>query len=166
MVVWPTQAGGGPPAYSRHSGGRLEPGELIDALVNRVTATQRRNVVRGDGTARANDWPSATLRDVSVAAAGVPFGVRAEAPVGVLVAWRAPSNKRPTAFGHEELLVLEMLADYAAVALETARISREAAAAEARRQADQVQQQSLRISEERFRCLVHNASDLLLILSP
>jgi signal transduction histidine kinase len=72
----------------------------------------------------------------------VPFGPDGR-PVGALIAWRAPDSNRNADFNSEEQLVLDTLADYAAVALESARLasemarmSRETAAAEAMREVE------------------------------
>src|SRR5205807_8133465 len=64
-----------------------------------------------------------------------------------LSAWRSPASSGNAAFRAEELLVMDTLADYAAVALESARlanemarISREAAAAEAMREVESLRE--------------------------
>ena len=79
-------------------------------------------------------------------AAAVPFGADGKA-VGALIAWRLPETNRNAPFNGEELLVLDTLADYAAVALESARrademarMSREAAAAEAMREVESLRE--------------------------
>src|SRR5207248_4423843 len=86
--------------------------------------------------------------------------------------WRGGVQaSRQSRFTAEELLFLETLADYAAVALETtrlanemARLSRDAAQVEGQRRAELLQREALRQSEERFRSLVQNASDVIAIL--
>src|SRR5207248_159917 len=86
--------------------------------------------------------------------------------------WRGGVQaSRQSRFTAEELLFLETLADYAAVSLETtrlanemARLSRDAAQVEGERRAELLQREALRQSEERFRSLVQNASDLIAIL--
>jgi diguanylate cyclase (GGDEF)-like protein/PAS domain S-box-containing protein len=116
---------------------------------------RRRVARRAVGARRTVREESATF-----ACLAVPFGSRDGAPVGALVAWRMEHGH----FSAEERLVLETLADHAAVALETHRLSREAAHAEGQRQADVIQREALRQSEERFRSLVQNASDVITIL--
>ncbi|HEV7665073.1 MAG TPA: EAL domain-containing protein, partial [Chloroflexota bacterium] len=59
-----------------------------------------------------------------VAVVALPCGVGSAAPIGALVAWRTANGVE--AFTPAELLLLETLADYAAVALETTRLFREA----------------------------------------
>lgn len=83
----------------------------------------------------------------STGASALPFAVASGPPLGVLVAWRSARGGRRPAFTPEELLVLGTLADYAAVALETARLvdetsrlSREAAAAEVLREVEALRQ--------------------------
>jgi len=95
-----------------------------------------------------------------LASVALPFGSRDAAPIGALVAWRLEHGP----FTSEEVLLLETLADYAAVALETARLARDAAQAEGQRQAEVMQREALRQSEQRFRSLVQNASDAITIL--
>jgi len=72
-------------------------------------------------------WMPDEVREVRLAAAAIPFGAGAARPVGALIAWRELFAGRPTAFDHQELLVLKTLSDYAAVALETARLAQETA---------------------------------------
>ncbi len=78
---------------------------------------------------------------VGLALAGIPFGGGTERELGALITWRNSENNPE--FTDEDLRVLETLADYAAVALhsarlvdEMARMSREAAAAEAMREVE------------------------------
>src|SRR5439155_4824058 len=111
-----------------------------------------------------------TLHNASAAA--LPFGPQESSPIGALLAWRGGvQGSRQSPFTAEELLFLETLADYAAVALETtrlanekARLSRDAAHIEGERRAELLQREALRHSEERFRSLVQNASDVIAIL--
>jgi len=73
------------------------------------------------------DWVPDDVRTVRLAAAAIPFGAGPGRPVGGLIAWRELHAGRRAFFDHEEMLVLKTLADYAAVTLETARLSQETA---------------------------------------
>ncbi|HEV7665104.1 MAG TPA: EAL domain-containing protein [Chloroflexota bacterium] len=149
---------GATPTFVGHQAGDVDQPGLRDALTRRITVGSKRVVVSGTATE-----PSA---------AALPFGSQDGSPVGALIAWRHINQAEPTsAFTAEELLVLETLADYAAVALETtrlatemARLSHEAARTEGQRRAELLQREALRQSEERFRSLVQNASDVIAIL--
>jgi signal transduction histidine kinase len=97
--------------------------------------------VRGDGKDTFT-WLPNSVRELRIGATAVQFGADGR-QVGVLIAWRLPQAMRSAAFSSEELLVLDTLADYAAVALESARLanemarmSRDAAAAEAMREVE------------------------------
>ena len=148
----------GTPTFSDHQVGDQDEPNLRHELTRRVAASGKRVVV-----------PGATNE---VSAAALPFGSQDSKPVGALLAWRNSSNgQRHSAFSAEELLFLETLADYAAVSLETtrlanemARLSRSAAQVEGQRRAELLQREALRQSEERFRSLVQNASDVIAIL--
>src|SRR5712692_3151611 len=146
------------PSFIGHHAGDVDQPALRLDLAEQVGHQGKRVVIDG------------TLHHASAAA--LPFGLQDSRPVGALLAWRGGiEGSRKSAFAAEELLFLETLADYAAVALETtrlanemARLSHEAAQVEGQRRAELLQREALRQSEERFRSLVQNASDVIAIL--
>ncbi len=146
------------PTFAPYQAGDIDAPELRRELAERLEADGKRVVVPGDAH--------------EVSAAALPFGSQESNPVGALLAWRNSTHgQRHSAFSAEEVLFLETLADYAAVALETtrlanemARLSRDAAQVEGQRRAELLQREALRQSEERFRSLVQNASDVIAIL--
>ena len=148
----------GMPTFSSYQFGDFDEPNLRQELTRRVADTGKRVVVPGESH--------------EVSAAALPFGSQDSKPVGALLAWRNSTHgQRHSAFSAEELLFLETLADYAAVSLETtrlanemARLSRTAAQVEGQRRAELLQREALRQSEERFRSLVQNASDVIAIL--
>jgi signal transduction histidine kinase len=116
---------------------------LRAALSAQIAQNPVRIEMRGDG--KDVNLPK-SLRGTRMAAAAVPFGADGR-PVGALVAWRSYELRGNAAFSAEELLVLDTLADYAAVALESARLanemarmSRETAAAEAMREVESLRE--------------------------
>jgi len=149
---------GATPTFIGHHAGDVDQPALRKELAVELVKQGKRVVI--DGSAH------------DVSAAALPFGLQDSGPVGALLAWRGGIQaSRQSAFTAEELLFLETLADYAAVALETtrlanemARLSRDAAQVEGERRAELLQREALRQSEERFRSLVQNASDVIAIL--
>jgi diguanylate cyclase (GGDEF)-like protein/PAS domain S-box-containing protein len=149
---------GATPTFIGHHAGDVDQPALRRELAVELVKQGKRVVI--DGSAH------------DVSAAALPFGLQDSGPVGALLAWRGGIQaSRQSAFTAEELLFLETLADYAAVALETtrlanemARLSRDAAQVEGERRAELLQREALRQSEERFRSLVQNASDVIAIL--
>src|SRR5712691_1362561 len=149
---------GAQPTFIGHRAGDVDQPELRADLTKQVALGGKRVVVQGG--------PQST------SGAALPFGLQDSEPVGALLAWRGGVQaSRQSAFTAEELLFLETLADYAAVSLETtrlanemARLSRDAAQVEGERRAELLQREALRQSEERFRSLVQNASDVIAIL--
>ena len=130
---------GSAPAFDQHLACDVDQPALRAALSQRLSSEPRRIEVRDEDK---TDLLPLDLRSKRLAAAAVPFGPDGR-PVGALLAWRAPDSNRKADFNAEELLVLDTLADYAAVALESARLanemarmSREAAAAEAMREVE------------------------------
>src|SRR3981081_772383 len=149
---------GAAPTFIGHHAGDVDQPGLRQELAVQVAKLGKRVVI--DGTAH------------NISAAALPFGLQDSEPVGALLAWRGGVQaSRQSAFTAEELLFLETLADYAAVSLETtrlanemARLSRDGAQVEGERRAELLQREALRQSEERFRSLVQNASDVIAIL--
>jgi diguanylate cyclase (GGDEF)-like protein/PAS domain S-box-containing protein len=141
----------------------LQPVEATPAFEAHVACERDRPDMRRSMASRALDEGRVVAQtNAHVASVAVPFGSRDGAQLGALVAWRLEHG----AFSGEESLVLETLADHAQVALETFRLSHEAALAEGQRRAEVMQREALRQSEERFRSLVQNASDVIAILRP
>jgi signal transduction histidine kinase len=125
---------GSVPAFAEYVASVVDQPLLRQYLGRQIATSPTRIDVRGDD--KNIDLPLQLL-GLRLAAAAVPFGADGR-PVGALIAWRLPESRGSAAFNAEELLVLDTLADYAAVALESARlanemarISRAAAAAEA-----------------------------------
>ena len=161
------------PSFLEHQAGDVDQPALRLAMAEQVRLEGKRIVLGvGGWSAELPEWFPAELRSLDVWVAALPFGSQDGKPVGALLAWRPGVHaKRGSAFTSEELLVLETLADYAAVALETtrlanemARLSHEAAEVEGQRRSELLQREALRQSEERFRSLVQNASDVIAIL--
>jgi diguanylate cyclase (GGDEF)-like protein/PAS domain S-box-containing protein len=96
------------------------------------------------------DWLEGLDGNRHVAAAAVPCAVGGTAPAGALVAWRTTDSVE--GFSDDELLLLETLADYAAVALETTRLFHEAVRGRANAEE----------RETRVRAVMDNVADGLL----
>lgn len=132
------------PAFDQYLACDVDQPVLRTLLGDQMTQQPQRIEIRGDG--KDISLPL-SLRRSRVAGAAVPFGADGRI-VGALLAWRLPDNSnRGAAFSSEELLVLDTLADYAAVALESARLagemarmSRDAAAAEAMREVESLRE--------------------------
>jgi signal transduction histidine kinase len=116
-----------PPAFQEHVASDSDRPTLRAALVEELARQPRQIDLRTGPGRTAPDWVPTEIRTAHVAAAAIPFGAGAGRPVGGLIAWRDLHNGRPAFFGHEEMLVLKTLADYAAVTLEAARLSQETA---------------------------------------
>ncbi len=115
-----------PYPFNEYVASDLDQPLVREELARHLAADPRVTQIRGDGKS-APEWLPQPIRDLHVAAAALPFGAGSERAVGALIAWRGSRQSRELAFNQEELLVLETLADYAAVALETARLAREMA---------------------------------------
>jgi signal transduction histidine kinase len=132
------------PAFDQYLACDVDQPVLRALLGDLLNEEPRRIEIRGDGK---DITLPVSLRRSRVAGAAVPFGADGRT-VGALLAWRLPDNSnRGAAFSSEELLVLDTLADYAAVALESARLagemarmSRDAAAAEAMREVESLRE--------------------------
>jgi diguanylate cyclase (GGDEF)-like protein/PAS domain S-box-containing protein len=96
------------------------------------------------------EWIDVLDADRFMAATALPCGVGGSAPTCALVAWRSTTSNE--GFEGDELLLLETLADYAAVALETTRLFH--AAVRGRADAEQ--------REARIRAVMDNVADGLL----
>jgi diguanylate cyclase (GGDEF)-like protein/PAS domain S-box-containing protein len=96
------------------------------------------------------DWTEGLEGNRHVAAAAVPCAVGGAAPAGALVAWRTTDSVE--GFSDDELLLLETLADYAAVALENTRLFHEAVRGRANAEE----------RETRVRAVMDNVADGLL----
>jgi diguanylate cyclase (GGDEF)-like protein/PAS domain S-box-containing protein len=113
------------PAFVEQVATDIDQPELRAALVRQVVADPRRIELAGDERDTPL-WLPPQLHGLRVAAAAVSCRVSSEQPSGALLAWRGSNGSRQASFNADELLLLETLADYAAVALETARLFREA----------------------------------------
>jgi signal transduction histidine kinase len=134
---------GSPLAFAEYVACDVDEPLLRAMLGEQMTESPQRIEIRGDD--KDMRLPE-SLRRKRLAGAAVPFGADGRA-IGALVAWRLPDTKGSAAFTSEELLVLDTLADYAAVALESARLagemarmSRDAAAAEAMREVESLRE--------------------------
>jgi diguanylate cyclase (GGDEF)-like protein/PAS domain S-box-containing protein len=127
----------------------LDQPDLRAALVKRVAGDPRAVVVDANGRA-APAWLPPELRALGVTGGAFPCAVGGEHPTGVLVAWRGTGVARPRPFDAEEVLLLETLADYAAVAVETlgGRLAAEERAARVRAIMDSVADGLLTIDEQ------------------
>ncbi len=140
------------PAFGEHIATEADRPLLRAAMLAEIAQLPRQLEVHGE---RCNPlgWLPEDVRDGRVTAAAIPFGAGGR-PVGVLIAWRELLARRPAYLNQEDLLVLKTLADYAAVALETARLAHETARlhheagqAEARREMESLRQVS-RLKDE------------------
>ncbi len=131
------------PAFDEYVACDVDQPTLRVLMAEQIAEQPERIEIRGDG--KDFRLPE-LLRRKRLAGAAVPFGADGR-PIGALVAWRMPDTRGNVAFTSEELLVLDTLADYAAVALESARLatemarmSRDAAAAEAMREVESLRE--------------------------
>jgi signal transduction histidine kinase len=115
------------PAFHEHVVSDLDRPSLRQALVDELMAEPRLIHLHAAPGREVPDWVPSDVRNVRLAAAAIPFGAGSGRSVGGLIAWRELHAGRRAFFDHEETLVLKTLADYAAVTLETARLSQEAA---------------------------------------
>ena len=99
-----------------------------------------------------DQWVEGLDANRRLAAAAVPCAVGGSAPTGALVAWRSTDSAKADRFSDDELLLLETLADYAAVALETTRLFHEAVRGRANAEE----------RETRVRAVMDNVADGLL----
>jgi diguanylate cyclase (GGDEF)-like protein/PAS domain S-box-containing protein len=127
----------------------LDQPTLRARLAGRIVATPVRVNLHGSDQI-PREWIDVLDVDRFMAAAAVPCGVGGAAPIGALVAWRSTTSVE--GFEDGELLLLETLADYAAVALETTRLFH--AAVRGRADAEQ--------REARIRAVMDNVADGLL----
>jgi diguanylate cyclase (GGDEF)-like protein/PAS domain S-box-containing protein len=95
--------------------------QLRAAIARQMLVDPRQIELTGDGHGTPR-WLPAELRHLRAAVAAVPCRVGSEDPSGALVAWRGSHANPQSSFNKDELLLLETLADYAAVALETTRL--------------------------------------------
>jgi signal transduction histidine kinase len=124
LALMPT---GPSPLFAEHVGSDCDRPTLRAALLDQLARNPRSLELDTRPGRTQPDWLPASVRHMRVAAAAVPFGVRANSTVGGLIAWRELHDGRRAYFDREEMLVLKTLADYAAVTLETARLSQETA---------------------------------------
>jgi signal transduction histidine kinase len=119
---------GDPSPFGEQVVAELDRPRLRSAVVRELAERPRLLEVRGGDSASSPRWLSDVEEaETHVAAVAIPFGAGAGRAVGALVAWRGLPAGRSTFLNREELLVLETLADYAAVAFETARLANETA---------------------------------------
>jgi len=112
---------GVPAAFAEHVASGDDQPLLRAAMVQQIACCTGRVEVRTDaGSAPA--WLPAALHGLRLTATAIPFGVGGDHAAGALVAWRKEAAGKHVALDADELLVLETLADYAAVALETTRL--------------------------------------------
>ncbi len=129
-------------AFAPHVAATRDAPLLRSGIVAAVEKSDEMVAYSGDGPGGLSQV--AREKDAEhLSAVGIPFRVGGDRVTGALIAWRWNDTSKPSPFTREDHLVLEMLADYAVVALETARlademahISREAAAAEAMREVE------------------------------
>ncbi len=151
---------GDPPAFAEHLACDSDQ-PLLRLAFAQYSAASRCSEQLGVHSAPA--WLLAELQAAYPGAAAVPFGVGGERPIGALLAWRSPHAAGRARFTVEELLVLETLADYAAVALETARLVREAGEAEAARRVEAVRE-LIRLKDEFLNQVSHELRTPLAVI--
>ncbi|HEX8969375.1 MAG TPA: EAL domain-containing protein [Chloroflexota bacterium] len=122
---------------------------LRTGLARRIAAKAVRIHVYRPGQI-PSDWIEALDANRHLAAAAIPCIVGGATPVGALVAWRSTDSVE--GFGADELLLLETLADYAAVAIENAHLFQEAVRGRANAEE----------REARVRAVMDNVADGLL----
>jgi len=144
LALQPT---GNPAAFREHVVSDHDRPLLRTALVAELKRNARQIDAHISGGRRTPQWAPASLGDMRIAVAAIPFVAGSGRPVGGLIAWRTLTSGGQAYFDQEELLVLKTLADYAAVALETerlaqetARLYHEAGQAEARREMESLRE--------------------------
>jgi signal transduction histidine kinase len=100
---------------------------LRRALVEQLAVDPHPVRLRTGPGQRRPAWVPPAVGQQRLAVAAIPFGAGANRSIGALIAWRDLDIGRRASFDADEILVLETLADYAAVALETARLTQETA---------------------------------------
>jgi signal transduction histidine kinase len=116
---------GASPEFSAHVASDCDRPTLRAALLEQLARDPRQIDLDTRPGRFLPDWVPNSVRNMRLAAAALPFGAGSRGPVGALIAWRELHDGRRAFFDREEMLVLETLADYAAVTLETARLARE-----------------------------------------
>jgi diguanylate cyclase (GGDEF)-like protein/PAS domain S-box-containing protein len=128
---------------------RLGLAERMAATANHTVGNASRIHLFRPGEIPA-EWVEGLDGNRHLAAAALPCAVGGSAPAGALVAWRTTDSVE--GFSNDELLLLETLADYAAVALETTRLFHEAVRGRANAEE----------RETRVRAVMDNVADGLL----
>jgi diguanylate cyclase (GGDEF)-like protein/PAS domain S-box-containing protein len=138
-----------PPQFEARVAADRDQPALSAGVAERVARAERIIHLYRPGDIPA-EWLDGRMAHRHVAAVGLRCSVGVAAPSGALVAWRSAESVEP--FAASELLLLETLADYAAVALETTRLFREAV--RGRVEAEQ--------REARIQAVMENVADGLL----
>ena len=138
-----------PPSFEPRVAADRDQPRLRDVLAQRVSEGQSRIHFERPGGIPP-DWIDARNADVCLVAVATPCRVAGAPPRGALVAWRSAPSREP--FTDGELLLLDTLADYAAVAIETTRLFDEAVSR--RNDAEQ--------RERRIQAVMTNVADGLL----
>jgi diguanylate cyclase (GGDEF)-like protein/PAS domain S-box-containing protein len=112
---------GHPAAFDEQVATDIDQPELRAAIARQMLVDPQQVELAGDGR-DTPVWLPAELHNLRAAVAAVPCRVGSEVPSGALVAWRGSPASPQSSFNKDELLLLETLADYAAVALETTRL--------------------------------------------
>jgi signal transduction histidine kinase len=115
------------PVFAAHVVSECDRPALRTALLEQLAARPKEIELDTRPGHGMPDWVPSPVRHMRLAAAALPFGAGAHRPVGALMAWRELRDGDRAYFDREEMLVLKTLADYAAVTLESARLTQEAA---------------------------------------
>ncbi len=148
--------------FHRHAVIDVDQPELRQCLLRAVLDEAESSEESG-----ASALPAVILEDRSdqrVHGIAVPFGIGDEQAVGALLAWRRAPSPADARFTAEELLVLRTLADYGAVALQTARLLRDAGEAEALRELAQLKDEFLGQVSHELRTpltIIHGYAELI-----